>query len=105
VQGYNAQAVTTLEPVIVAAELTQQGNDFQQLAPMLDALTATLVGAGIAERPATPAADSGYWSIANLTEIPDAPELLIPHPSTAATASRGRTASHPRPGATSCARR
>jgi hypothetical protein len=23
-------------------------------------------------------ADSGYWSIANLTEIPDAPELLIP---------------------------
>jgi hypothetical protein len=26
------------------------------------------------------AADSGYWSIANLTEIPDPPELLIPPP-------------------------
>jgi hypothetical protein len=62
------------------AELTQQANDFQQLAPMLDALTATLVGAGIAERPGTLAADSGYWSIADLTQIPDVPELLIPPP-------------------------
>jgi hypothetical protein len=50
--------------VIVAAELTQDAGDFQQLAPMLDALTATLAGAGIAERPGTLAADSGYWSIA-----------------------------------------
>jgi transposase len=33
VQGYNAQAVTTLEQVIVAAELTQEANDFQQLHP------------------------------------------------------------------------
>jgi transposase len=33
VQGYNAQAVTTLEQVIVAAELTQQANDLQQLHP------------------------------------------------------------------------
>jgi hypothetical protein len=33
VQGYNAQAVTTLEQMIVAAELTQDANDFQQLDP------------------------------------------------------------------------
>jgi transposase len=79
-QGYNAQAVTTCEQVIVAAELTQQANDFQQLQPMLNATTATLAAAGIAERPDTLAADSGYWSIANLTEIPGAPELLIPPP-------------------------
>ncbi len=80
VQGYNAQAVTTLEQVIVAAELTQDANDFQQLQPMLDATAATLAAAGIAERPDTLAADSGYWSIANLTEIPNSPELLIPPP-------------------------
>jgi transposase len=80
VQGYNAQAATTLEQVIVAAELTQDANDFQQLAPMLQATAATLAAAGIAERPGRLAADSGYWSIANLTEIPDAPELLIPPP-------------------------
>jgi transposase len=80
VQGYNAQAVTTLEQVIVAAELTQDANDFQQLQPMLDATAATLAAGGIQHRPGTLAADSGYWSIANLTQIPDAPQLLIPPP-------------------------
>jgi transposase len=77
-QGYNAQAVTTLEQLIVAAELTQQANDLQQLEPMLKATGATLAAAGIPERPGTVLADCGYWTIANLTAIPDAPELLIP---------------------------
>jgi hypothetical protein len=77
-QGYNAQAVTTTEQVIVAAELTQQANDLQQLGPMLAATAATLGSAGIVERPGTLLADSGYWTIANLTALPDAPELLIP---------------------------
>jgi transposase len=77
-QGYNAQAVTTCEQVIVAAELTQQATDLQQLGPMLEATAATLGSAGIAERPGTLLADAGYWTIANLTAIPDAPELLIP---------------------------
>ena len=45
---------------------------------MLAATTATLAAAGIPERPQTLLADCGYWSIANLTEIPDAPALLIP---------------------------
>ena len=44
--GYNAQAVTTCEQVIVAAELTRQPNDLQQLGPMLDATAATLAAAG-----------------------------------------------------------
>jgi transposase len=78
IQGYNAQAVTTCEQVIVAAELTQDANDLQQLAPMLTATTATLATAGIPQRPGRLLADSGYWTIANLTKIPDAPELLIP---------------------------
>jgi transposase len=78
VQGYNAQAVTTLEQVIVAAELTQQANDLQQLAPMLAATTTTLAAAGIAQRPGRLLADCGYWSIANVTQPPGAPELLIP---------------------------
>jgi hypothetical protein len=78
VQGYNAQAVTTCAQVIVAAELTQHTSDLQQLRPMLAATTATLTAAGIPQRPVTLLADCGYWSIANLTQIPDAPELLIP---------------------------
>jgi hypothetical protein len=67
-----------LEQVIVAAELTQDANDLQQLQPMLAATAATLAAAGVLERPAALLADSGYWTIANLTEIEGAPELLIP---------------------------
>jgi transposase len=78
VQGYNAQAVTTCQQVIVAAELSQHTSDLQQLQPMLAATTATLAAAGIGARPGTLLADCGYWSIANLTGIPDAPALLIP---------------------------
>jgi hypothetical protein len=77
-QGYNAQAAATLGQVVVAAELTQQANDLQQLAPMLTAIRTTLTAAGIDAHPQRLAADSGYWSIANVSGIPDAPELLIP---------------------------
>jgi transposase len=77
-QGYNAQAAVTCEQVVVAAELTQQANDLQQLAPMLAAIRTTLASAGIDARPQRLAADSGYWSIANVSAIPGAPELLIP---------------------------
>ena len=78
VQGYNAQAVTTDNQLVVAAELTGDANDIHQLAPMLKSTAATLAAAGISERPGALLADSGYWSIDNLTQIPDAPELLIP---------------------------
>jgi hypothetical protein len=78
VQGYNAQAVTTLEQLIVAAELTDEANDVHQLKPMLQATATTLAAAEIDERPAALLADSGYWSIDNLTTIPNAPDLYIP---------------------------
>jgi len=39
-QGYNAQAAT-MDQIVVAAELTQQANDVQQLAPMLTAIRTT----------------------------------------------------------------
>jgi transposase len=77
-QGYNAQAAATCQQVVVAAELTQQANDLQQLAPMLAAIRTTLAAAGIGDPVQQLAADSGYWSIANVSAIPDAPELLIP---------------------------
>jgi transposase len=77
-QGYNAQAAATLGQVVVAAELTQQANDLQQLAPMLDAIATTLAAAGIGDSVQRLAADSGYWSITNVLVLPGAPELLIP---------------------------
>jgi transposase len=78
VQGYNAQAVTTLHQLVVAAELTGEANDIHQLRPMLQATAATLAAAGVDDRPEAALADSGYWSIDNLATIPDAPELYIP---------------------------
>jgi transposase len=78
VQGYNAQALVTEHQVVVAAALTQQANDLQQLAPMLQVVDQTLAAADIDQRPGRLLADAGYWSIANLTAIPDAPDLYIP---------------------------
>jgi transposase len=78
VQGYNAQAAATCQQVVVAAELTQEANDVQQLAPMLTAIRTALAAAGIGDQVQRLAADSGYWSIANVSAISDAPELLIP---------------------------
>jgi hypothetical protein len=47
VQGYNAQAVVTEHQVVVAAALTREGNDLQQLHPMLGAARQTLDAADI----------------------------------------------------------
>jgi hypothetical protein len=63
---------------VVAAELTGEANDIHQLQPLLAATAATLAAAGIEERPEAALADSGYWSIDNLTTIANAPELFIP---------------------------
>jgi transposase len=78
IQGYNAQAVTTESQLVVAAELTDEANDIHQLDPMLKATATALAAAGIDDWPAALLADSGYWSIDNLTTIPNAPELYIP---------------------------
>jgi hypothetical protein len=101
-QGYNAQAAATTQQIVVAAELTQQVNDVQQLAPMVTAIATTLAAAGIGDPVKRVAADSGYWSIAILT-IPNVPELLVRRLATAATASPARTAGRPRRRATACA--
>jgi len=64
VQAYNAQvAVDEKAQVIVAADVTQEANDKQQLAPMLSRVVANCEAA-----PAAASADSGYFSEANVTE-------------------------------------
>ena len=61
---------------------------------MLRALDQALAAASVAERPGTVLADSGYWSIANLTTtIPNGPELLVWPASTGRTGKPARTAS------------
>jgi transposase len=58
VQAYNAQiAVDGAAQIIVAAEVTQQSNDKQQLAPML-----AQVRQNLGARPEAVSADAGYFS-------------------------------------------
>jgi transposase len=62
IQAYNAQAaVDSQAQVIVAAEVTQQGNDSQQLAPMIEQ-----VESNMGRKPQAVSADAGYWSEANV---------------------------------------
>jgi len=63
-QCYNAQAVVAEGSLlVVAAEVVQAANDKQQLAPMVDKITALPEDVG---RPDTLLADSGYFSAANV---------------------------------------
>jgi transposase len=65
VQGYNAQiAVDGKAQVIVAAEVTQQSNDKQQLVPMLEQ-----VKRNVGTQPQAASADNGYW---NAKQVGDA---------------------------------
>jgi hypothetical protein len=76
-QCYNAQAVVaTGSMLVVAADVVQAPNDKQQLAPMLDKLSALPDQLGEAE---TLLADSGYFSEANVEACAAAGiEPLIP---------------------------
>jgi transposase len=78
VQGYNAQAVVTEEQIIVAADVTQEENDKQQLHPMLEQAQAELSEAGVDDKVGTALQDAGYWSENNILKAdPEGPELLI----------------------------
>ena len=64
VQGYNCQAVVDSQAqIIVAAALTQQANDKQQLVAMLEE-----VKKNTGEKPAKASADAGYFSQAQITD-------------------------------------
>ena len=60
--AYNAQAVTTEDQIIVAAEITTKGGDFEELDPMISAAERELASAGVEESPGVVLADAGYWS-------------------------------------------
>ncbi|NIA25894.1 MAG: transposase, partial [Gammaproteobacteria bacterium] len=71
--AYNAQAVVDEHSqVVVAANVTDQAGDVQQLFPMIDAATANLADAGIEAVPNMFLADAGYCSQDNLEQISDA---------------------------------
>ena len=65
VQGYNAQiAVDAHQQVIVAAEVTQQVTDREQLLPMVESIRTSTQ-----KSPQTVLADAGYWDTASLRDL------------------------------------
>ena len=75
VQAYNAQAaVDGTAQVIVAAEVTQEANDKQQLVPLL-----TQVDTNCGASPAAASGDAGYFSAAAVTDAAlDGITLYVP---------------------------
>jgi transposase len=61
IQGYNAQAVTNEQQIVIAADVTVDSPDFGHLEPMIDAAQAELAKAGVMEAPEVVLADAGYW--------------------------------------------
>jgi len=77
-QGYNAQAVTTEQQIVIAAELTVE-TDVAQLAPMIGQARRELTAAGIEQTPGTVLADAGYWNAAHIKAIAaDGCQVLLP---------------------------
>jgi transposase len=66
VQGYNAQAVATVDQWVVAAEVTNRAQDAEAFVPMIAAAKANLRRAGEPRRVRTVVADAGYWSTPNV---------------------------------------
>jgi transposase len=81
-QGYNAQIVVTTGQIILAADVTTDANDVQQLSPMLAQAQANVaeVADDADEREVTlgtAVADAGYWSEANAATETHGCELII----------------------------
>ena len=76
-QGYNVQAVTSSEQIIVAAELSRQATDMHELQPMIEATNRNLQAAHCGP-PRVLLADAGYHSEANVRQAEGSgPELLL----------------------------
>jgi transposase len=61
---YNAQAATSEDGVIVAAEITTSARDVKELVPLVEAVTANT-----GRRPGVAVADNGYLSESNLAQL------------------------------------
>ena len=70
--AFNAQAVVDEEhQVVLAAEVTQEAGDVDQLVPMIEKTEENLAAAGIAGSPKTLLTDAGYCSEENLEAAED----------------------------------
>jgi transposase len=75
-QGYNGQAMATVDLVVIAAELSMNPIDRNELVPMIETANKTLEAANVDAKIGVVVADAGYWSQHNATAEVDC-ELLI----------------------------
>jgi hypothetical protein len=61
VQGYNAQAVVTLDQIVIAADISTESLDTASLQPLIELACSELQAAGVTEQPGIALADAGYW--------------------------------------------
>jgi transposase len=88
-QGYNAQAATNEQQIVIAAEITVDSPDFGHLEPILDAARRELDAAGVSENPEVVLADAGYWHQDQMERIvADGIQVLIPPDSSRRKAPR-----------------
>src|SRR3954468_8719143 len=79
VQGYNAQAVTTADQIVIAAEVTVASPHFGQLEPMVGAAQHELDYARVTESLDIVLADAGYWHQVQMQRLmADGLQVLIP---------------------------
>jgi len=86
IPAYNAQAAVTEQQIIVAAELTTESGDFEQLEPIVSAAEREPSGAGVTGRPEVVLADAGYWSNDQIDSLRERGMIAIVAPDT----TRGR---------------
>lgn len=78
VQGYNAQAVTSEDQIILAAEVVTQANDQGLLHPMIQQAQMNVEDAGFAHGIVNATADAGYCNEEDLRDVPDgSPALYV----------------------------
>lgn len=78
IQGYNAQVVVSEDQIIVAAEVTQDQNDVNQLHPMVERAKEELERAGVGKKVKAVVGDAGYFSADNVKKAdPKGQELFI----------------------------
>jgi len=89
-QGYNVQAAVNEQQIVIAAEVTIDSPDFGHLDPMVIAVEAELIAAGLTDPPEVTVADAGYWHQVQMQAIvergiqvlvpPDAGKRKTPRP-------------------------
>ena len=78
-QGYNAQAATTEDQIVIAAEVTVDTGDFGHLEPMITAACHELRDADIEDDPEVVLADAGYWHREQMDRVvSNGIQVLIP---------------------------